>query len=170
MTYYPPLWFEERLAECRRIAPVLTDVGALVWDCVVPAEWCPPGNTRDKLHWSKAHRMKENMRSVMRRADVAQRDCDRWRGVVVPRPLTGRPVVECLRYTPRRTDPRSNWDKFPVDALTPYKCIQTKDGPKTFGCLGLIRDDSGDHIDLRAEWRKSKLGCVYVRVFSGVAS
>jgi hypothetical protein len=46
----------------------------------------------------------------------------------------------------------------------------TKRGPRQSGLLGLIVDDSGDHIDLRAEWVKSKLGCVYVRVFSGVAS
>ena len=79
-------------------------------------------------------------------------------------------MVHVLRHTPYKTDPRSNWDKFPVDALTPYRRIETKNGPKTFGCLGLIRDDSGDHIDLRAEWVKSKLGCVYVRVFSGGAN
>jgi hypothetical protein len=162
MTYYPPAWFEERLLECRRIAPVLTDVGALVWDCVVPAEWCPPGNTRDKMHWSKAHRMKENVRAVMRRGEYHVW----WDGV-----LPGRPVVTCYRYTPHKTDPRSNWDKMPVDMLVPERIVREKSGKvRHYGLLGLIRDDSGDHIDLRAEWVKSKLGCVYVRVFSGVAS
>ena len=161
MTYYPPIWFEERLAESRKIAPVLSDVGALVWDCVVPAEWCPPGNKRDSMHWSKAHKLKQQMRQ-----------CVRWYGqldIARPLPLPGRPVVTCYRYTPHRTDPRANWDKFPVDMLTPLRAVPTKKGVRNFGCLGIIRDDSGDHIDLRAEWVKSKLGCVYVRVFSGAS-
>ncbi|MBK9496855.1 MAG: hypothetical protein IPO08_20580 [Xanthomonadales bacterium] len=165
MTYYPPLWFEERLLECRRIAPVLDNVGALVWDCVVPAEWCPPGNKRDSLNWRDVHKMKENLRSVMtRQAQVSLRfNAHAHVGM--------RPVVTCYRYTPHRVDPRSNWDKFPVDLLTPYREVPIKGKrPRRSGLLGLIRDDSGDHIDLRAEWCKSKLGCVYVRVFSGAAS
>jgi hypothetical protein len=166
MTYYPPIWFEERLTECRRIAPMLDNVGALVWDCVVPAEWCPPGNKRDGMHWSAAHKMKDNLRSVMRRGNWRAND---W-GCERPLPLPGKPVVTCYRYTAHRTDPRSNWDKFPVDMLRPHTMQLTKRGPRQSGLLGLIVDDSGDHIDLRAEWVKSKLGCVYVRVFSGVAS
>lgn len=167
MTYYPPAWFEERLVECRRIAPVLTDVGALVWDCVVPAEWCPPGNKRDSLNWRDVHRMKENLRAVMaRKINYGPPWLDPEH-----EPLPGRPVVTCYRYTPHRVDPRSNWDKFPVDLLTPYREVSIRGKrPRRSGLLGLIRDDSGDHIDLRAEWCKSKLGCVYVRVFSGVAS
>lgn len=170
MTYYPPLWFEERLLECRRIAPVLTDVGALVWDCVVPAEWCPPGNKRDSLNWRDVHKMKENLRAVMRSKWMHDAfNLDFIGPVSIP--LHDRPVVTCYRYTPHRVDPRSNWDKFPVDLLTPYREVPIKGKrPRRSGLLGIIRDDSGDHIDLRAEWSKSKLGCVYVRVFSGVAS
>jgi hypothetical protein len=82
-------------------------------------------------------------------------------------PLPGRPVVTCYRFTPHRVDPRSNWDKFPVDMLTPYREVPVKGKrPRRSGLLGIITDDSGDHIDLRAEWRKSKLGVVYVRVFA----
>jgi hypothetical protein len=53
--------------------------------------------------------------------------------------------------------------------LTPYREVPVKGKrPRRFGCLGIIADDSGDHIDLRAEWRKSKLGVVYVRVFASL--
>jgi hypothetical protein len=36
------------------------------------------------------------------------------------------------------------------------------------GCLGLIVDDSGDHIDLSAWWERSRLGVVYVRVYAAL--
>ena len=160
MTYYPPQWFEAMLEECRTITEVPTDAGALVWDFVVPAAWCPPGNRRDSMHWSKAHEMKKNLRAVMRNQ---ARHLSYWDW----QPLPGKPIVHLIRFASRRVDPRSNWDKFPVDMLTPQRFVPVKNGKtRHYGCLGLIEDDSGDHIDLRAEWRKSKLGVVYVRVFA----
>lgn len=157
MTYVPPRQLVEWLTACREIAAPVERVGPLVWDCVVPAEWCPPGNTRDGLHWSTAHRLRERVRDVMRRQG------GELRGLTLP--LPGRPVVVCVRYTPHRTDPRSNWDKFPVDMLQPQKVVVTRKGVRRSGLLGVIADDSGEHIDLRAWWERSKLGVVYVRVF-----
>jgi hypothetical protein len=158
MTYYPPQWFEEMRHACHDA--VLSDPWPspyLMFSVVVPAEWCPPGNKRDSLNWQDVHRMKERLRKVMKDQLVTKYSS----------PLPGRPIVHLIRFTPRRVDPRSNWDKFPVDMLTPYREVPVKDKrPRRFGCLGIIADDSGDHIDLRAEWRKSKLGVVYVRVFA----
>jgi hypothetical protein len=159
LTYYPPHWLEEMRHACHDA--VLSDPWPsprLAFSVVVPAELCPPGNARDSMHWSEAHRIKERLRSILRHRFIA--DMPGW-------PLPGRPIVHLIRFTPRRVDPRSNWDKFPVDMLTPYREVPVKGKrPRRFGCLGIIADDSGDHIDLRAEWRKSKLGVVYVRVFA----
>lgn len=151
LVYYSPQWFAETLAACKATIPPPPDAGLPVWECVVPSEWCPPGNARDSMHWSKAHRLKKRLRAAMLRFALTRRS-----------PLPGRPIVHCTRLTPYRTDPRSNWDKFPVDMLRPY----TRTARGESGALGLIVDDSGDHIDLRAEWVPSKLRCVYVRVFA----
>jgi hypothetical protein len=159
MNYYPPQWFEEMREEC--MDAVKDDLWPTPWkmfECVIPAELCPPGNARDSMHWRDAHRIKKRLRSILNNRYIA--NLPGW-------PLPGRPIVHLIRFTPRRVDPRSNWDKFPVDMLTPYREVPVKGKrPRRFGCLGIIADDSGDHIDLRAEWRKSSLGVVYVRVFA----
>lgn len=156
MTYYPPQWFEEMRQACIALTVDEPSPGPLAFLAVVPAEWCPPGNKRDSMHWRKAHQIKSNLRSVMFPRHA------KWDA-----PLPGRPIVHLIRFTTNQVDPRSNWDKFPVDMLTPYREVPVKGKrPRRFGLLGVIADDSGDHIDLRAEWRKSSLGVVYVRVFT----
>jgi hypothetical protein len=121
---------------------------------VVPELYCPPGNRRDSMHWSRAAELRKRCyRYMLEQHNFRIRD----------EPLTGKPVVVCVRFTSTPTDTRSNWDKFPVDSLRVPRVV----GQKHWLGLGYINDDGPNDIDLHAWCAKGPVngGFVYVRVY-----
>lgn len=121
---------------------------------VIPEIYCPPGNARDAMHWSRAAELRKRCYEYM----LEQHNLR-----IRSEPLAGRPSVVCIRFTRSPTDARSNWDKFPVDSLRTPKTV----GRKKWLGLNYIKDDGPNDIDLYAWCAKGPVnsGFVYVRVY-----
>lgn len=125
----------------------------------IPEIYCPPGNRRDTMHWSKAHALRN--------------DCFQWmyeqnHFSITGAPLPGKPAVVCVRFSSRATDARSNWDKFPVDSLRAPRTDVLKSGKvRHWRGLNWIKDDGPNDIDLHAWCEKGPKDSpfVYVRVY-----
>lgn len=74
-----------------------------------------------------------------------------------PEPLSGRPLVRIVRFSPTQPDADSGWPKVPVDRLTPKH-----------GGLGFIADDKPSLLQLEPHWAKCAPGksMVYLEVWT----
>lgn len=121
---------------------------------VIPEIYCPTGNARDTMHWTKAHELRHKCYDYMLQQNSFR---------IQREPLVGKPAIVLIRFTAKATDERSNWDKFPVDSLRKPKVV----GTAHWKGLNYIKDDGPEDISLHV-WCASgpkNGGFVYVRVY-----
>lgn len=103
-------------------------------------------------------------------------------GLARCKPLTGRPLVRCIRYSSVEPDSTAGWGKLPVDCLQPSgvrtvtKTVRHPHGhtvklsrKKPYKGLGIIASDAPKHTDVVEWWEPAKRGegfCV-VEVWTG---
>lgn len=127
--------------------------GAVLFCFALPLELCRSFNVAGRAGAASATwaigKLKSDTFSLMYGQLVARH------GRPPTAPLTGRPVVHCVRFSSTPTDRESGWCKNPVDRLRVGS-----------NGLGIIRDDSEEAIDLRAWWEPAKpsSGFVYLEV------
>ena len=133
--------------------PRATPTGDLVADFAMPLKSCPTTNQTRYLQGYVAAGMKTKLWRIL------SSQCREFK-----KPLSGRPQVLCVRFSPTEVDPCSDWAKWPVDMLT---CLG---GRATKHRLGLLKDDKQSNIDLRQRWEpvaKKEQGFCYIAVFTG---
>ena len=145
----------------RIVRPVAS--GPLLWECVLPAEWCL--NTNELMRMDRWQRDRLYMRvfELMRtQHGLRKRE----------RPLSGRPVVHCVRLTSKEPDAESSWTKHLMDALVRDQLVKSKALGRVI-CkrqgLGFLEDDRPDCVDLHKRWERAPrgVGIVVVRVYAG---
>ncbi len=122
---------------------------------VLPIELCPTMNELLRLHFGA----KTSIQAKALKAIFTQNRCKQW-----AKPITGRPLVRCIRFTTRPTDGDASWTKVPLDVLTTGI---RGGGPHH---LGVIEDDNREAIEDRAWWEPSvpNMQFVYLDVSGGV--
>jgi len=73
-------------------------------------------------------------------------------------PLEGRPLVRCIRFSPRRPDRLAHWSKVPVDFLCPPKM---RNGKRIAG-MGIIAGDSPELAHVVQFWEPAVRGKGFV--------
>ncbi len=121
---------------------------------VLPVELCPTFNELNRMHFGA----KSSIQKKVLNAIWTQNQCKLW-----ATPLKGRPLVRCVRFTPRATDGDASFTKVPLDALTTGRI---GGGPHH---LGVIDDDGLESVITRTWWEPSALGMqfVYLEVSGG---
>lgn len=66
-------------------------------------------------------------------------------------PLSGRPLVRCVRYSSNEPDKYSDWAKVAVDCL----CKPNRRSPHR---IGIIVDDAPKFAEIDQQWREAKPG------------
>lgn len=114
---------------------------------VLPLELCPTMNELLRLHFgAKSSIQKKTLNAIW-----TQNRCKLW-----ARPLSGRPLVRCIRFTPRATDEDASFTKVPLDVLTTGV---RGGGPHH---LGVIQDDNREAIETRTWWEPSPTNMQFV--------
>jgi hypothetical protein len=114
----------------------------LVCRFVLPARLAPTFNSYSRMHWSRRTKLKKECLTRM----LAQA------GRIRSRPLDGKPTVLFVRWTSSKPDDDAAYTKVPLD------CLKAKGG------LGLIADDSPDHVTVRCAWEKNASNVCIVEV------
>lgn len=121
---------------------------------VLPVELCPTMNELLRLHFgAKSSIQKKTLNAIW-----TQNHCKLW-----ATPLKGRPLVRCIRFTPRATDEDASFTKVPLDVLTTGV---RGGGPHH---LGVVEDDNREAIETRTWWEPSptNMQFVYLDVSGG---
>lgn len=151
-------------ALCNRAAEILDAPPALDWikrpeiqgdmvaEFALPLDACQPQNVTRHAHWTTVEMFKNRAWAHMKRQSEA------W-----DKPLSGRPMVMCVRFSSEPPDAYADWAKIPVDQL----CC--KRGRAVKRRLGIITDDSPVYIDQYQHWEPAPKGdgFCYIAIFSG---
>lgn len=126
--------------------------GQRVAKFVVPLELCLTSNVR----------MQSGKASQGRILGKLKKDCYMFmlaqHGRIERKPLAGRPLVRCIRFSSSEPDRTSDWSKNPVDRL-----CAVKNG------LGIIRDDAPRFARIECWWEPAPAGrgFVFLDVWTG---
>jgi hypothetical protein len=139
--------------------------GALLWRCVVPAEYCKPNNAaRYEPGWVAAKRRAKLFEFMLHQHGLRRREL----------PLPGRPMVRCVRFNSHEADPGADWAKMPIDLLQQRRVVttNTKLGPKTkiYEGLGFIVNDTNQRLQRAIWWEylpRNMAGIVLLEVYTG---
>ena len=137
--------------------------GELVKRFALPLELCEPQNRRRFAPvWAMANK----------REAILQMLATQLRHQLPERPLPGRPIVECVRFSSRAADAFADSFKLAIDCLCPRRIRKHKGVPRLIPGVGLIADDRPEICDVRQRWEYVKPGegfCV-ISVWSGERS
>lgn len=118
-------------------------IGDRVASFIIPLELLPTSNRTGRVAnaaaWMRA-RLKKNLFAVM------WRQCQRFE-----RPLSGRPLVHCVRFSSTEPDAYNDGFKAAIDIL----CARTDRHPNR---LNIIVDDRPACVDVRQWWEHAKRG------------
>ena len=127
-------------------------VGELVRRFAVPIELCPTTNeTRHQKGWQLA-KTKTNLFAVMLQQTRMIRS----------KPLLGRPMLRCIRFSSKEPDKYSDWMKMAVDRLLVGESLDDKR-------LGYLSEDCPARVDVHAWWEQAPRGegfCV-IEIWTG---
>lgn len=146
-----PRAFDWRGARARIVRDHVELVEDVEFWWVLPLDLAPTLNRLAEMKRWQRGKLKAAALGLMRLQSVSEKHA--------LRPLPGRPLVRCVRFSSREPDQDAAWPKVPVDRLT----------PKAQG-LGVIQDDKPAAADIRAEWRRAPPGAGLVWVGAGTSS
>jgi hypothetical protein len=135
-------------------------VGDLVARFALPLEVCEPQNARRKAPgWAMAQK----------RDDILHLFALQLCGHLPTAPLTGRPIVQCIRFSSRAPDAFADSFKLAVDCLSPSRIRRHKGVPRLIRGIGLIADDRPEVCDVRQRWEYAARGTGFclVELWSG---
>ena len=123
--------------------------GDLVVRFALPLELCEPQNRRRKAPgWVMANK----------RDGILQLLAVQLRHQLPEKPLSGRPIVQCIRFSSRAPDAFADSFKLAIDCLCPSKIRKTRGVPKRIPGIGLIADDNPEACDVRQRWEQAPSG------------
>jgi len=73
-------------------------------------------------------------------------------------PLSGRPMVRCIRFSAKSPDRLTQWSKVPVDRLLPPRTRTWKGERKVVPGLNFIQDDSPKFVHVVQFWEPAPVG------------
>ncbi len=134
--------------------------GELVHRFALPMRLCKTQNRKAKA---------EGWQFAVTRTELLQVLAVQFRGALPKRPLPGRPIVQCIRFSSRPPDAFADSFKTAIDCLCPRRVRRHKGVPRLIPGLGLIADDGQDVCDVRQRWEyaPSKAGFCVIEVYSG---
>jgi hypothetical protein len=148
----PPLRLREMHEHWYR-APVEPpkESGPCVHRFFLPISLCQRQDARLKVIGWKAAKMKRDVTGYLRM------QCH-----PLEKPLEGRPLVRCIRFSSVEPDKYADWAKLAVDCL----CAPNKRSPNR---LNIIKDDAPKFAEIEQIWRKAKPGegFVVIEVWTG---
>jgi hypothetical protein len=158
----------------KRSRPIrIEPAGKLAFRACLPLDLCQPRNRlRKEQVWQAAVARKR----VLGELGI---QCFTWNCAHPGRlliPLTGRPIVNCIRYSTLEPDSTAGWGKLVVDCLQQggtrkstktitYRGVKKKVTiSKPYTGLGIIRSDRPSDCDVNEWWEpapRGQVGCVF---------
>lgn len=136
----------------------------------------------DQLKPRDRTRKEQGWQAKKARDEVLQTMRLQFEYVAFPRPLEGRPLVRCIRYSTTEPDAMAGWAKVAVDCLQPggvrtkkravahpYGHTVSISKQVPFGGLGIIRNDRPSDCEVVEWWEPAKRnqGFCVVEVWTG---
>lgn len=117
--------------------------GRLVNRFALPLELCEPQNRRRAAPaWAMANK----------RESILQLLASQLHHQLPERPLPGRPIVQCIRFSARAPDAFADSFKLAIDCLCPRRIRKHKGIARLIPGVGLIADDRPEVCDVRQRW------------------
>jgi hypothetical protein len=134
--------------------------GRLVVRLALPLELCLPQNRKKGL---------PKFMFAQIRAGILQLYGAQLNHQLPIRPLPGRPVVQCIRFSSSQPDAGADSFKTAIDVLTPSRVRKANGVPHKVPGIGLIADDNPDACDARQRWEYAPPGqsMAIVEVWTG---
>lgn len=84
-------------------------------------------------------------------------------------PLSGRPIVQCIRFSSKAPDAQADSFKQAIDCLCPRRSRKVRGVARMIPGLGVIRNDDPDSADVRQRWEysPSKRGFCVIEIYTG---
>lgn len=130
---------------------------------VLPLELCKPQNRK---RFAPSWELGETREAILQLLAI------QLRHRLPEAPLSGRPIVQCVRFSSREPDAFADSFKMAIDCLCPPRTRQHKGFPRRIPGVGLIVDDSPGVCDVRQRWEfvPADKGFGLIDVYSGEAA
>jgi hypothetical protein len=134
--------------------------GSLVHRFALPLRLCKPQNRKA---FANGWQFAANRSELLKTMSV------QLRGALPRKPLPGRPIVQCIRFSSKAPDVGADSFKQAIDCLCPRRVRSHQGLPRLIPGLGLIADDNPDACDVRQRWEHAPSGagfCV-IEIWTG---
>lgn len=134
--------------------------GDLVHRFALPLHLCKPQNRKA---------MAEGWQFAATRTSLLKMLTLQLRGALPRKPLPGRPIVQCIRFSSKAPDAHADSFKQAIDCLCPRRVRSHQGLPRLIAGLGVIADDRPEACDVRQRWEHAPSGagfCV-IEIWSG---